>query len=371
MYSNPLFSIPHLAYDHPLVAKAIVTKSSRRVLHPAERAYFAGKSLPPRSVHLMVTDICNLRCHMCQYAYSEAPEYQLNRNGHMAPEVLKEIVRTVPGSPIFALSGGEPLLHPQIGILIAEIKRNGHVCTLTTNGWLLEKKAELICKSDLDVLIVSIDGTKDIHDTIRGKDSFARAVAGIECLLCQKKRPIICISTAISDLNFGQLEPVFDLADDLGVDAYNINHLWFQTDEMTDRQMSSLQSTTKGRVLWQLNPVDIDSEILFRSLQRMRAKNSHLLFNELPRLNAEEMWAYYQNPDQLVKVNKTRCAWLIMRIWPNGDVRLCRESVAGNVMKQPLREIWNNDRYMKFRRLLVKEGTLPICNRCCHLFPRC
>ncbi|MFN2141946.1 MAG: radical SAM protein [Candidatus Promineifilaceae bacterium] len=370
MHINALSQMPRLAYRHPLVAKTILTKSSRNLVHSVERSTLAGKSLPPRSVHLMVTDICNLRCHMCQYAYSESPEYQLNRHGHMAPEVLREIVRTVPGSPVFALSGGEPLLHPQIESLISEIKRRDLVCTLTTNGWLLEKKAESICDSDLDVLIISIDGPKNLHDTIRGKGSFTRAVDGIERVLSRNRRPIVCISTTISDLNFGQLEAVYDLADDLGVDAYNINHLWFQTDEMTAQQMSSPQATTKGRVLWQLNPFDIDPEVVYQSLQKIRAKNSHMLFNELPRLNGEETRIYYHNPGQLVKVNETRCAWLVMRIWPNGDVRLCRESVAGNVQNQPLNKIWNNDRYLKFRRVLAKRGTFPICNRCCHLFPR-
>jgi radical SAM protein with 4Fe4S-binding SPASM domain len=55
---------------------------------------------------------------------------------------------------------------------------------------------------------------------------------------------------------------------------------------------------------------------------------------------------------------------------PNGDVATCRDYpdyVCGNIQKQGLLEIWNNDRYRKFRESLKNDGLLPICSRCCGL----
>ena len=59
-----------------------------------------------------------------------------------------------------------------------------------------------------------------------------------------------------------------------------------------------------------------------------------------------------------------------MKIYPDGEVGLCREYHAGNVQNEPLHAIWNNARYRDFRRYLREKGTCPICSRCCLLFSR-
>ena len=94
------------------------------------------------------------------------------------------------------------------------------------------------------------------------------------------------------------------------------------------------------------------------------------MVNEYPHLDREETRTYYQEPEKLVKVHNSRCAWQSTRIYPDGEVGICREYHAGNVQEQSLREIWNNPRYRNFRRYLREQGTCPICSRCCLLFTR-
>jgi MoaA/NifB/PqqE/SkfB family radical SAM enzyme len=54
-------------------------------------------------------------------------------------------------------------------------------------------------------------------------------------------------------------------------------------------------------------------------------------------------------------------------VWPNGDVKPCREWVVGNVNQTPAMEVWNGEKFRSFRRLLAERGTLPICARCCYM----
>ena len=63
----------------------------------------------------------------------------------------------------------EPLLSKNIHDLLRLTKFNGHISKLTTNGFLLEKKAESI-NEYIDYLQVSIDGPKQIHDSNRGNN---------------------------------------------------------------------------------------------------------------------------------------------------------------------------------------------------------
>lgn len=355
---------------NPAFAYTFFANAARFSLHPLERRLLGGRSFGPRSISLMITDRCNLRCRMCQYSYSETPEYSLNQAGFMPFELFRRILDTCPGKPVIGLTGGEPLLHPQVTDFIHELKQRGFLCSLTTNGTFLSAKAAQLCESKLDMLIVSIDGDQATHNQIRGKGAFERAVAGIQEILKLPDRPVVGISTVITDVNYRDLEKSFTLAETLGVDLLNFNHLWIQTDQMVREQQKNPELHQSGRVLWKVNSLAIDSNHVFDSIRSIQKQKHRVLVHVYPDLNREETRAYYQQPEQLVKVTSTRCAWQVMRIYPGGEVGICREHHAGNVRDQPLREIWNNPRYCQFRRYLREKGTCPICSRCCYVFSR-
>jgi len=61
--------------------------------------------------------------------------------------------------------------------------------------------------------------------------------------------------------------------------------------------------------------------------------------------------------------------WTSVCITSNGDVvqhPRCFYKIFGNVKNNSLKEIWNNEEYRKFRRVMKEnKGILPGCNRCC------
>ena len=307
---------------------------------------------------------------MCQYPYSESPEFTLNQAGFMSLELFKHILDTCPGRPIIGLTGGEPLLHPQVLDFILELKQRGFFCSLTTNGSFLQANAAQLCESKLELLVVSIDGSEATHDQIRSQGAFKRAVSGIQEILKMPDRPLVAISTVIMDINHKELHKSHSLAEALGVDILNFNHLWIHTDHMIQDQQDQPDLPQTGRVLWLVNTQEIDSNWVYDSLHTIHKKRRRFLLHEYPELNREETSTYYHQPEQLVKVLSSRCAWQSIKIYPNSEVGICREYHAGNVQNQPLREIWDNPRYRKFRHYLREKGTCPICSRCCLVFSK-
>jgi MoaA/NifB/PqqE/SkfB family radical SAM enzyme len=106
----------------------------------------------PVVAHLIPVRRCNLACAYCN-------EY----DDHSAPvptvDVLRRIDRLAAlGTGIITLSGGEPLLHPDLDIMIRRIRERGAIATVITNGYLLSRdRIDRLNRAGLDHLQISID----------------------------------------------------------------------------------------------------------------------------------------------------------------------------------------------------------------------
>ena len=106
----------------------------------------------PILAHLIPIRRCNLACTYCNEFDAVSPPVPL--------ETLKARIDKLAelGVAIITLSGGEPLLHPQLEAIIAHIRRRGSIAGLITNGYLLNpRKIELLNRAGLDYLQISID----------------------------------------------------------------------------------------------------------------------------------------------------------------------------------------------------------------------
>ena len=106
----------------------------------------------PVSAQLVVTRRCNLACTYCnEFDHWSAPV--------PTSVLLQRIDRLADlGTTIITLSGGEPLLHPDIDLLIARVRARGALATLITNGFLLTKdRIARLNRAGLDYLQISID----------------------------------------------------------------------------------------------------------------------------------------------------------------------------------------------------------------------
>jgi MoaA/NifB/PqqE/SkfB family radical SAM enzyme len=106
-------------------------------------------------VTLVVTRRCNLACGYCnEYDHVSQP---------VATEALLARVNRLAdmGTSIVTISGGEPLLHPELELVVSEIRRRGMVATVITNGFpLTERWITRLNEAGLDYLQISIDNVK-------------------------------------------------------------------------------------------------------------------------------------------------------------------------------------------------------------------
>jgi MoaA/NifB/PqqE/SkfB family radical SAM enzyme len=110
-------------------------------------------------LYLEPTTRCNLACRMCvRNSWSEPI-------GDMSQAVFEGILEGLSGiepTPRIVLAGfGEPLAHPRLAAMVAELKRLGAAVEIVTNGTLLTRElAANLLEAGLDKLWVSLDGAQ-------------------------------------------------------------------------------------------------------------------------------------------------------------------------------------------------------------------
>jgi len=106
----------------------------------------------PVLAHIIPIRRCNLSCTYCN-------EY----DDFSKPVPVNEMVRRIDllaalGTSIISFSGGEPLLHPDLDVLIARIRKHGCLVGMITNGFLLnEDRIQKLNRAGLDHMQISID----------------------------------------------------------------------------------------------------------------------------------------------------------------------------------------------------------------------
>ncbi len=181
---------------------------------PASRA--ARNEL--RLVFWETTAGCNLECVHC-------------RRLDVAREMMRSDLTTAEGfrlvdqiagvgSPILVLSGGEPLIRPDILEIARHARGRGLTVSLATNGTLITSKlARAIRAAGIARVAVSLDGAwAETHDRFRRQlGSFHRALEGIAYL--RWAGVPVQINTTVARHNEAELEAIHDLAVDLGAVA--------------------------------------------------------------------------------------------------------------------------------------------------------
>ena len=106
----------------------------------------------PYMAHIVPMRRCNLACTYC----NEFDDFS-------DPVTIDEMSRRIDhlgrlGTSVITISGGEPLLHPELDQVIARIRKTGAIAGMITNGYLLmPDRIERLNKAGLDHMQISID----------------------------------------------------------------------------------------------------------------------------------------------------------------------------------------------------------------------
>src|SRR6188768_895884 len=127
-------------------------RANRRVRQARMLALSLRHATRPVAAHLIPIRRCNLACTYCN-------EF----DDHSAPVPTSDLLRRIDllaglGTGIVTFSGGEPLLHPELDVVIRRIRSRGMIATLITNGYLLtRRRIAALNRAGLDYLQISID----------------------------------------------------------------------------------------------------------------------------------------------------------------------------------------------------------------------
>src|SRR6202789_4130736 len=134
----------------PVVRKL---RSYQRRIRQARMVARAIKSKHhPILAHIIPMRRCNLSCAYCN-------EYDKVSDPVPTAEMLLRIeILAGMGTGIITISGGEPLLHPELDQIITAIRSHGAIATIITNGYLLTpERIQRLNRAGLEHLQISID----------------------------------------------------------------------------------------------------------------------------------------------------------------------------------------------------------------------
>ena len=159
------------------------------------------KRKKPLVAGVAMTDACNLQCKHCDVANAGLGNYSFDRIAYWIGTLYAK------GARVLYLQGGEPFLWSENGRNLDDVirfaRKLGYFRTaVTSNG-------TFAIKSDSDVVWISIDGTREVHDSLRGARVYERAMGNIAASSHQK----IYANMTVNSINYRDVEAVVKAVD--------------------------------------------------------------------------------------------------------------------------------------------------------------
>jgi MoaA/NifB/PqqE/SkfB family radical SAM enzyme len=163
----------------------------------------------PIWVNIEPSHRCNLECSYCDKAGDHGPEMSESQLVWLVDELASQ------GTLSVCFDGGEPLVHRGITAALERAKHHGMRTSLSTNGILIPRREAAM--RAVDVVKVSIDGPRELHDQGRGAGSYDKALTGISHALGMNVT--VAVRMTLARHNVHAYQHVLDLARELGVTA--------------------------------------------------------------------------------------------------------------------------------------------------------
>ena len=318
----------------------------------------------PLIANYLITSRCNLNCGVCFNQDNPLPPGRELRHEEVV-ELLKTLARRRCG---LFLSGGEPLMREDIIEIVEEGKRLGLTVGMVTNGLLLdESRIGRLVRAGIDVLIFSFHGLGATHDRLVGEEgAFERAFDNLARVSRARSDSVLMVNYIVSPGAAEDASGFIRRAAELKIDLMRIENLNFVTPAECEAHRLEAERLFPGeeielcvyrRELW---------PVWNSSIPELLGEQHPLPVRGHPVLSDEEMRSWYTEPFRTHR----RCyfIWHSFFLNPDGEIFPCQfmHYRLGNIRRDDLRDIWNSERFARFRRVL-RQGLLPGCSRCCKL----
>lgn len=321
----------------------------------------------PRFLTYTVTFGCNARCIMCD-------SWKMPARGDLTLEEVDRIFRQLPPMDAVRLTGGEPFVRRDL-LQIAELVRKylrPFVVHITTNGFLTDRIIDFCEQRNRSVplqLMVSLDGTREKHNHVRGREmAWDSALQTITALAPRRKelRLQLFVNQTIVDADgIAEYRKLRDVLRPLGVRnnvvmAYDTSATYNVETEIDVApteigQFSTFGDFTRDDVRELVCEVERDlrdAPMLERLSKRYYLRGiANRLLNQVGSPNPP-----------CVALNSH------LRLFPNGDVPTCQfnSKTIGNLRESPFAEVWKSVRAAELRDWVRK---CPGCWAECEVLP--
>ena len=316
----------------------------------------------PRSLYLETTNRCDSKCQTCIRTFQS-----LEPPADLTLRQVTAIAEQFPVLERVVLHGiGEPLLNREIFEIVAYLKTRATTVLFNSDAISLTAgRALRLIESGLDEYRVSMDAaTRQTYQKLRGVDRFDRVVANVRQLIelepkGSRTAPRVSLWFTASRVNLHELSAFVRLAADLCVDEAYVQRLVFN-----GLGLATAENALHGRLRQQEQESLDEAEGLAGTLGvTLRASG---LTTPLASFRGAapglRPWAGCQRP------------WALSYVTANGNVLPCCISpwvarnyqalILGNALAEPFADIWNGERYRRFRINFESASPPDPCRGC-------
>jgi radical SAM protein with 4Fe4S-binding SPASM domain len=307
---------------------------------------------PVRPVHVTVepTIDCNLRCPMCDR--TTKTDYASHRDEGLSTAQWLELIDELAAMgvrQILVIGGGDPLMHPDIRVILERIAQYPITLHLWTNGTLITRRNVEWVANLPQILTISMDSAiEQVNDASRGvRGATQRTIRGLELLREQNRRPYTRIHSVISGISYRDIHMFLPLVERYRIDEFGgaLIHPWdFVPDCMRFRN----------------SEIGLRDDLLKAFAEQLSARGVALAgyFNQILQKGLERLAAKVPSPGGASRTRNTCYGlWSTATVRPNGDVSVCCYTYRpklGSLRASSFAQVWLSAKAEGMRELVAR-----------------
>lgn len=304
---------------------------------------------PVLAATIRLTKGCNLRCPHC-YVNAGLP-----LENELTLKEIKSVIDQLAELKAFYVfyTGGEPFIRKDIVEILKYTHQKGIGISISSNGTLLNE--DLLRKIEnvpFTLFQISLDGTKEVHDSIRGEGTWVRAIRAIKLAKSILKKNI-GIGTVITKSNWKILDKIINDGVNAGADTFTLLCLI-----LTGRADNS-QNPTPEEFLSSI-------QLAFKQYGQLKSGLKLAKDTTVPPTLLPKFWR-----EKGVYLTFAPCSFpYYLGINSDGSVAPCdglfnfKEMIIGNIRENPLREIWSKSKLLKELIKVDPVDLKGVCKKC-------
>ena len=335
---------------------------------------FDKDNIMPRRYVLVLTNLCNLTCTFC---FQERKK----RDDRMRAKDWIKVINQIPKNSRITLTGGDPFMFKDFEIIFSKANEIAET-NMITNGLLLknQKIEKLVNEKNFKVLAISIDTIGNVNRDVT-KPQWEKLLQQLKQFVDQRakknKETALDIKTVILEENIEDLFKIHKFATEtLKADTHSFMLLKGAAIQHSDL-MFNFEQIDKETEAYQYKKFDILIDQL-NKIKEYDYKHGYKSYLHPNLLNFSDQKSFKK--EDLIHLNNKKhdpnhfstcyAPWGCVYINVDGNLFPCMAVSMGNVKISKLSDIIFSDKFMKFKNIIRKKGTINGCNRCGYLRPR-